>query len=54
MTMSKDWRAKIRLLQGDLTAADVDAIVNAANNDLMLGGGVAGAIDARLRSSSEC
>ncbi|MGO9798663.1 MAG: macro domain-containing protein [Candidatus Binatus sp.] len=44
VTMSKDWRAKIGLCQGDLTDADVDAIVNAANNDLMLGGGVAGAI----------
>jgi len=35
---------KIILLQGDLTEVDSDAIVNAANNDLQLGGGVAGAI----------
>ena len=35
---------KVDLLQGDLTEMDCDAIVNAANNDLVLGGGVAGAI----------
>jgi len=35
---------KIVLMQGDLTEMDADAIVNAANNDLQLGGGVAGAI----------
>jgi O-acetyl-ADP-ribose deacetylase len=45
--MGSEWRSKVTLAQGDLTAAKVDAIVNAANNDLMLGGGVAGAIRAK-------
>jgi O-acetyl-ADP-ribose deacetylase (regulator of RNase III) len=35
---------KLRLMQGDLTELAVDAIVNAANTALALGGGVAGAI----------
>jgi O-acetyl-ADP-ribose deacetylase (regulator of RNase III) len=37
-------RERIVIQQGDLTAMDTDAIVNAANNDLILGAGVAGAI----------
>jgi O-acetyl-ADP-ribose deacetylase len=34
----------IVIQQGDLTEMETDAIVNAANNDLVLGAGVAGAI----------
>ena len=36
--------ASIELAEGDITALDVDAIVNAANEQLQLGAGVAGAI----------
>jgi O-acetyl-ADP-ribose deacetylase (regulator of RNase III) len=42
--MTKSLAEKIVIQQGDLTEMDTDAIVNAANNDLILGAGVAGAI----------
>jgi O-acetyl-ADP-ribose deacetylase (regulator of RNase III) len=41
---------RVVIQKGDITDMDVDAIVNAANNDLMLGAGVAGAI---LRKGGE-
>jgi len=40
----KSLAERIVIQQGDLTEMDTDVIVNAANNDLILGGGVAGAI----------
>jgi O-acetyl-ADP-ribose deacetylase len=39
--------AKLEVVQGDITDQTVDAVVNAANNHLWMGAGVAGAIKRR-------
>lgn len=46
----------LELLEGDITEMDTDAIVNAANAQLVLGGGVAGAIRRKggPRIQAEC
>ena len=48
--------ARIYFMKGDITEFEVDAIVNAANTDLVLGSGVAGAIRAKggARIQEEC
>ena len=48
--------ARIYFTKGDITEAEVDAIVNAANGDLLLGAGVAGAIRTKggPRIQEEC
>lgn len=43
----------IRLIEGDITDQDVDALVNAANTHLVLGSGVAGAIREKGGTSVE-
>ncbi len=49
-------QTRIYFQKGDITEMNVDAIVNAANNDLILGAGVAGAIRRKggRRIEEEC
>lgn len=56
MTGGSPMAGRLSLVVGDITALDVDAVVNAANSALQLGSGVAGAIRARGGPSiqSEC
>lgn len=44
---------QIKVVKGDITGLNVDAIVNAANNKLVMGGGVAGAIRKKGGASIE-
>src|SRR5580658_9785165 len=44
MPSTTNFNGRVEILEGDLTEMETDAVVNAANNELQLGGGVAGAI----------
>jgi len=44
---TKVGRTELEITQGDITEMDTEAIVNAANAQLILGGGVAGAVKAK-------